>query len=105
MRVQRLCKLSQDHITVPRGSRLEDLENVNCEKDKKIESMEKKIYILEKAKPKPAEKLFKCSNCDFKTNSENGLKIHMRKKHTSLEKETYPRACDLSEKTPFRSFV
>ena len=44
------------------------------------------------------EKSFKCEKCNFQTNSQSGLKIHNKKKHTLVNKETYPKKCDLCEK-------
>ena len=69
-------------------------------KDLKIEQMEIQLKkIIDEMKPKSGLKLFKCSLCDFETNSESGLKIHSKKKHTKLDKEVYPRLCDLCDKT------
>ena len=41
---------------------------------------------------------FKCNKCDFSTNSENGLKLHVTKKHeekTENVEETFPKQCSL----------
>ena len=70
------------------------------EKDLKIKQIEEKINILEiqkinKTKNKGEE--LKCSQCDFVTHSKHGLKIHSKKKHTSVLNLEYPRQCDLCD--------
>ena len=42
-------------------------------------------------------KQFKCENCSFETNSERGLNIHKKRKHTNYESEKYPKSCDICE--------
>ena len=56
-----------------------------------------KFSLLEKEKTKKVQKSFVCSSCPFKANSENGLKIHVKKKHTAVDTEIYPRFCHLCE--------
>ena len=41
---------------------------------------------------------FKCSKCEYVTNSMKGLNIHIRRKHANLETGKYPKSCDLCEK-------
>ena len=48
-------------------------------------------------KKENSENSIKCSNCSFTTNSKQGLKIHMRKKHT-VQNNTFPSTCHLCEK-------
>ena len=38
-------------------------------------------------------KSFKCTKCNFEKNSQSRLKIHEKKKHTTIEIENYPRLC------------
>ena len=63
----------------------------------KVCTIEQKMNDLEKEKTKKVEKSFACSSCAFKTNSENGLKIHVTKKHTAVDTDIYPRSCHLCE--------
>ena len=60
----------------------------------------KSIDQTRSTKEKQTLKSFKCSKCNFETNSQIGLKIHDKKKHTSLEIEIekYPRSCNLCDK-------
>ena len=64
----------------------------------RINNLFEKISLLEKdnEKTQQAEITFRC---DFKTNSDTGLKIHAKKKHTSVEKDLYPRSCHLCDET------
>ena len=57
-----------------------------------------KMNSVEEEKKANSEKSFKCSNCSFETNSKQGLKIHMKRKHTSVENNTFPSTCHLCEK-------
>ena len=47
----------------------------------------------------PAKKvtnlIFKCEMCDFQTNSKQGLKTHIARKHTKLSNEVFPKKCEL----------
>ena len=65
--------------------------------DVKVNDLSERLSVMEKKKTPKLDKSLKCTYCDFATNSENGLKIHMAKKHTSVETETFPRSCDLCE--------
>ena len=65
--------------------------------DVKVNDLSDRLCVMEKKKTPKLDKSFKCTYCDFATNSENGLKINMTKKHTSVETETFPRSCDLCE--------
>ena len=61
---------------------------------KKIDVLKEKLEIKQKD-----EKLECCKVCEFKTNSKQGLKTHMARKHTTFEKETFPKQCDLCKNT------
>ena len=43
-------------------------------------------------------KKFKCENFSYETNSERGLNIHKKRKHTNYDTEKYPKSCDICEK-------
>ena len=76
---------------------INDLVNKVCTIEQKMNDLLENFSLLEKEKTKKVEKSIACSSCDFKTNSESGLKIHVKKKHTAVEKEIYPRSCHLCE--------
>ena len=42
-------------------------------------------------------KKIKCSDCDFQTFSQHGLKVHIERKHISTNNEKYPRKCELCD--------
>ena len=80
-------------------NRIELLRKAIEEKDMKINILEKQIEKIVKSREKPT---FKCQDCEFTSSSEQGLKIHQRKKHNSHDttetKEDYPRPCELCDK-------
>ena len=61
--------------------------------------MEKQTNILleKHEKENNAKQVFKCTSCSFETNSKSGLKFQMRKKHTKVENDIFPRNCHLCE--------
>ena len=68
-----------------------------------IIELEDRIVIVEnilgkQKKEVPAKKSFKCTKCDYETNSQSGLKVHDTKKHTSVDKVKFPKKCDICEK-------
>ena len=77
--------------------RLEEVEKVLFEKDKEINDIMKSIEETRKMETNKPEKCFKCTKCSFETNSQSGLKIHSKKKHTEVIKETYPKICELCD--------
>ena len=48
-------------------------------------------------KPSEADKL-QCDYCDFQTSSKQGLKTHMKRKHTTFDSENFPIKCEFCEK-------
>jgi hypothetical protein len=97
--VQLLEKIERFHI----------LEKEIMEKDKLIEKHERQtkeieetVNALKENMKKSSEKMnkkplksFKC--CDFQTDSRTGLKIHKKRKHTSVSCETFPAKCELCD--------
>ena len=90
------------------------------EKDSRISSLEKKLENLEKRskeeksqkdkKIKDLENLLKkpqnnqreveqfdCTQCEFTTTSKQGLKTHVKRKHTEIISEKYPKTCELCD--------
>ena len=41
-----------------------------------------KLAAIEKSAVKPEESKYQCPDCDFITNSKQGLKVHQKRKHT-----------------------
>ena len=84
--------------------KLESMEQKNdlqrqtlADKEGQIKSLEKKV----ENKIKETEVKFKCSKCNFSSNSESGLKTHITKKHTILQEavpDKFPNPCILCDK-------
>ena len=92
----RLNKLESGEI----NKKITDLENIIKNQQKKIEELEVKSKALEAFYN---EKVFKCTQCEFTSVSEKGLKSHVVRKHKTEKKKKeetlqYPRNCDLCEK-------
>ena len=68
--------------------KIKELENVSKQKVVKG-AVEEKVH---------KENNFKCSECDFITNSRQGLKIHKSKTHSKINFEEFPAACNICEK-------
>ena len=62
-------------------------------KDRKIKDLENLI----KSKDEKLKDSFKCDYCDFKTPSERGLNVHVKRKHTNLKTDKYPTECEFCE--------
>ena len=75
---------------------VDKVSNIDNVVDKLAETI-KKINAVEEGKKERSEKSIKCSDCLFTTNSKQGLKIHMKKKHTSIQNNTFPSTCHLCE--------
>ena len=63
---------------------------------KKLAGTIEKMNSQEEEKKRKGKKSLKCSNCSC--NSKQGLQIHMKKKHTAVEDNTFPRTCHLYDK-------
>ena len=55
------------------------------------------IAVLENSVRVPDNPIFKCSNCKFTTESERGLKVHIKRKHEHLEEEGFPKVCEFCD--------
>ena len=81
--------------------RLEHFEKkITNEKNAKDKVIDKKIKDLEELIKKQSKKKgeqFSCTSCEFKTTSSQGLKTHIKRKHTKLNEEIYPKNCELCE--------
>ena len=87
----------KDFVILNLDKRLKVMENNFEEATLLIKDLETKMELVAKI----TEQLyFKCSECDFSTISEQGLKTHKKRKHKHKSDEmlTYPKQCDLCEK-------
>ena len=60
------------------------------------ENFKDKLSKLEK-EDKTKQKVFNCPDCDFSSGSQQGLRIHQRKKHTKADVLEFPKKCDLCD--------
>ena len=57
-----------------------------------IKALVERVSIVEQVLKKhlvPDKSTFKCSECEFETNSSQGLKVHKKRKHTLTGNEEY----------------
>ena len=98
----------KDSVIVKLEQRLINIENQNNENKRKLKDCETSLKKIQKNNENVKEKLSKidkskpknlqCNECDFSTSSQQGLKIHKRKKHTKIEASTFPRKCDVCDR-------
>lgn len=69
------------------SAKIEKLEKENEEIVKNLKALKGKLEKDENTITDKTLEGFKCSKCDFKSNSEHGLKVHTTRKHTNLENE------------------
>ena len=98
--IDKLTKVEEkfDHIT--------DIEKQLNEKDTVIKALVEKVNELEKRIekqkqinfiPEKSKETISCSYCDFTSLSEQGLKVHIKRKHTLTACETFPKECDICD--------
>ena len=72
---------------------------------KRLSDLENKAKA-EKKDDKNKKENFYYSICDFSSESKEGLNTHVKRKHTNLSSEKYPKTCDLNLQwmffTPFK---
>ena len=83
------CLTEKDELILKLETRLNNLESYE-ENNKKINMLQEKVSILESMTTQKAPETFKCTKCQFETNSEKGLKTHLTRKHTIISKTGYP---------------
>ena len=84
-----------------------NLENQNTDNKKKIKDFDNVVKKIQKNNDQVKDKLtkidknkqkkFNCTECEYSTSSHQGLKIHQRKKHTSVGTSDFPIKCDMCE--------
>ena len=80
--------------------RLERLEVLIEEKNRRIEVLEEKMKVIElkhveKSKINHEKSSLVCKCCPFEAKSVSGLKVHMKRKHTFKDIDTYPTHCEI----------
>ena len=80
--------------------KMEIIEKLIKEKNRRIEVLEEKIRFVEvkqveKSKINPDKSSIVCKFCSFEAKSVAGLKVHMKRKHTFKDIETYPTNCEI----------
>ena len=55
------------------------------------------LSVLENSIRIPEKEIFKCEKCNFSTESERGLKVHIKRKHANLSETSFPLNCDFCE--------
>ena len=66
-------------------------------KDKEINNKFKDLESMIKNQTKKKVDQLNCTECDFTTTSGQGLKTHVNSKYKKLNKEKYPKLCELCE--------
>ena len=79
-------------------SKMEVLDKINKDNENIINDLKMKLdeNIFEIQK-KPKE-LFKCTKCNFESQSKKGLNTHITRKHTDTAILKFPKKCDLCDK-------
>ena len=67
------------------------------QKEKKIKELENMLKKQDKEKIQNEVEQFKCTQCDFVTTSNKGLKTHVKRKHTEITSDKYPKTCELCD--------
>ena len=70
--------------------------NVNEIKETTNKTATTENEVVKKTASKSKEK-FNCNVCDFETNSKQGLRVHIKRKHTSYTEEDLPTNCEICD--------
>ena len=82
----------KDNIISSFEKRFEEVNLILEKQEKENKDLKLKIkHIVDKSKNEDVK--YPCSHCDFKANSQQGLKVHMKRKHTQYTKEDQPKKC------------
>ena len=103
---ERLEKITQiEKVIYEKDCRIDALtkkvEEIQDEKDANLKKLEERILqtesIINKHFNKKSKTKINCKVCEFEASSQQGLKVHMKRKHTLTGTEQYPRKCDVCE--------
>ena len=61
--------------------------------EKETKALKTKVEILDTSDKQEVK--FQCPDCDFKSNTQQGLKVHMKRKHTKYTEENRPNNCEM----------
>ena len=64
---------------------------------KEIKETTNKTATSENEVVKKGKEKFKCNVCDFETNSKQGLRVHIKRKHTRYAEEDLPTNCEICD--------
>ena len=109
-----LGKLSEfENLLIQKDVKFYDFEKQIIEKNTKIEELNSKVEEIEKNVKKLLETMlnhdrklksipevikFQCSKCNFESVSDHGLKVHIKRKHTVMNTDVFPKMCELCER-------
>ena len=88
------CMNEKDLLINTLNTKVEEIEKKQDKQQKETNNMKTKIEKLKVATKK--EEIIKCPDCDFIASSKQGLKVHMKRKHT-CKTENNPEKCDVCE--------
>ena len=78
--------------------KIEALDKINKENVKNIKVLKMKLEEKFCEIQQSPKDLFKCTKCDFESQSKKGLNTHITRKHTDTSKLKFPKKCDLCDK-------
>ena len=76
--------------------RVKELEKETGEIEERV--INQSISVLENSIRIPDKEIFKCETCKFKSESERGLKVHIKRKHTNFSENSFPYTCDFCDR-------
>ena len=77
-------------------NKVKGLEEDTGEMEERV--LNQSISVLENSIRIPEKEIYRCEKCKFTTESERGLKVHLKRKHTKLTETSFPLNCDFCEK-------
>ena len=93
-----LVIMQQKEVIIQQNVKIDKLEKSNEEMIKDLELLVEKLPYQTVNPPLNDEKQIKCMLFDFKTCSEQEMKVYMTRKHTKISPVKYAKKCELCEK-------
>jgi hypothetical protein len=87
-----------EELNKVQNAKIEQLVKDNEHNSKNIEYLKDKFSNLANLIPVKSVSSLKCTKCEFETQSDQGLKTHITRKHTIITNGGYPKSCELCEK-------